>query len=56
MQMKSLQHPDAEQQRRRKRSGSRLLFRILRNRRTLLATIWLALKIWKVARDIFDGS
>jgi len=59
MENKSLEHSDAEQQRRRrgqKRGIPHLVSRILRNRRTLLVTLWLALKIWRAIRDIFDGS
>jgi hypothetical protein len=59
MEKKSLEHPDVEQQRRRKghkRVVPRLVRRVLRNRRTFLANVWLGLKIWKAIRDIFDGS
>jgi hypothetical protein len=59
MEKKSLERPDAEQQRRRrgqKRVVPLLVARVLRNRSTLLAHFWLALKIYRAIRDIFDGS
>jgi hypothetical protein len=59
MEMKSLERPNAEQQRRRRAQKGgipHLVSRILRKRRTFLVTLWLALKIWRLIRDIFDGS
>jgi hypothetical protein len=59
MEMKSLEHPDAERQRRqegRNRHVSDRVRRILRNRRTLLVVLWLGLKFWRLIKEIFDGS
>jgi hypothetical protein len=57
--MKSLDHPDAEQQRRQGRRNRRVSDRmrlILRNRRTLLVVLWLALRIWRLIKGFLDGS
>jgi hypothetical protein len=59
MEMNSLERPNAEQQRRRRgqnRGFRELVSRVLQNRRTFLVVLWLALKLWRLIRDFFDGS